>query len=342
MKIDMLRLAAESEGVRTEGFAGGEMAEPLLVRTRSIRPSACAPLPPSPLVAWPIDLRALVMRAVVPRLAENLRDRSPTRTGRPASARIPAVAPRPAPDRGCEQIVGELVDILLRDDLAGACRAVEVARACGRPLERIYLDLLAPAAAAVSRLVAADDCSAAEGVLAFCTLQLLLRRYATDFYQEGKAAQQGSLAGSRALLVSTREAGGLPTFGLLLAADFLRRAGWEPWTEHSLRSASLRETVRSQWFDLVQVLADDGHRDEALIEGEMREIAAGIRAIRRDGSNGDVVVIACGSLFAHNPDLVSQVGADHGGSDPLSAMAHLDRLSRQTSCKQMDRRRPLS
>ena len=328
----MLRLAGEGDGVRTDVFAEGEAGEP--------RPVGRTPLSFGPSSSGasrggmpPIDLRALVLRSVVPRLAENLRSRAGQESSaeqvsarRRAADVAPAAVPASAIE-GRERIVGELVDALLRDDLALVCRSIEAVRACGRPLERIYLDLLAPAAAAVGRLVAGDGCSAAAGTLAFCNLQLVLRRYAADFYDEGGAPHQGA----RALLVSTRAAGGPSMFGLLLAADFLRRAGWEAWTEHSFRSASFGETVHGQWFDLVEVLASDALAGEEHPDDDaMREVADGIRAIRRDGANRHVVVVACGLSFTSRPELVEAGGADLGRSEPLSALPHLDRISKRT------------
>ena len=242
----------------------------------------------------------------------------------PVPAASPAVRLPGVEDR--ERVVGELVDALLRDDLAGVCRSIEAERADGRPLERIYLDRLVPAAAAVDRLVAADDCSAAAGTLAFCNLQLVLRRYAVDFYEEGGMPHRGS----RALLVSAGATDGESIFGLLLAADFLRRAGWEALVEPSIRAASIAETVRGQWFDLVQILIDHRLGDDGAAEAAMHDVAAGIRAIRRDGANRSVAIVACGPLVAGNPELVGQIGADHGWSDPLSASSLLDQISSQT------------
>lgn len=325
MTTDMLRLAGDGEGVRKEGFAGGEAAEP----HRPLRP-------PAPPAASAIDLRALVMHAVVPRLARTLRDRSTTLPPLPSvPARVPARASAPSPVPGREPIIGDLVDTLLRDDLSGLCRTVEAARACGRPLDRIYLDLLAPAAAAIARLVDADDCSPAAGTLAFCNLQILLRRYASDFYEEGTATPRGL----RALLVpmraATGAAAGLPVFGLLLAADFLRRAGWEAWVETSLGRISSDGSLRGQWFDCVQLIADEG----APAEEEIREAADGIRAIRRNGANPRVVVVACGPAFARDAELLDRLGADGGVCDPLSILGHPGRFVDHASHRQAQRRR---
>lgn len=331
MTTDMLRLAGEIEGVRTEAFAGGEIDDP--------RP---APLRRSPPPAAPaVDLRALVMRAVVPRLVENLR--APGMPAHPSdphpstpclSMTVPASA---APSSREDGVVGELVDILLRDDLAGLCRTVEAARACGRPLERIYVDLLAPAAAAVAGLVDSDDCSTAAGTLAFSNLQIVLRRYAAAFYEEGGAARQGS----RVLLVPMRAGSGLSTFGLLLAADLLRRAGWEAWVESSARSPTIEETVAGRWFDLVEVLAA-GETGDEIADDEMREVAAAIRTIRREGANPRVVVVACGSAFARDPGLARRLGADQADTDPLAALRSRRCLPDDTSHPQTRRRRHLS
>ncbi len=344
MATDMLRLAGESEGFRSETFSNGESCAPPLRRPDiAVAPNS---------QPRALDLRALVAGTIIPRLRQSLRSRGALPDADAAMhpsrlARVPNAAAKrldagqecnagqaydPGQERGAgpelddvDARIGEMIDGLLRDDLAGVCRHIDAVRACGHSLDRIYVELVTPVAVGISHLLAEDLCGSAAGTLAFCNLQLVLRRYASDFYAEGLPTRHSTNGGLRALLVSPRAGAeamqGLQVFGLLLAADFLRREGWEAWTARSFRSAPFEDAILTQWFDLVEIIATD--------DDDLDEIASGIRTIRRGGVNPRVRIVACGRLFADHPEYVRLVGADHVVSDPLSSLPHLSRFAKR-------------
>ena len=274
-----------------------ERLEPVASSTRQ-PPAGSAP-----------DVSAIVERSIIPRLREALRDRL-------ADTPHPLVLDRS--DGGeLERHVDSLADRLLRDDVDGVCTRIDAIRACGRRLENIYLDLLLPTAVRLDRLGAEDLCAPAEATIAFCNLQIVLRRYAPDFVAEADQPCNGL----RALLASPPVGGdgaGLHVFGLVFMSDFFRRAGWDAWTERSLSSTSFRDTIANQWFDLVEVLATS--------DDDLDEIATGIEFIRRGSPNRRVGVIACGQVFSQNPDLVRLVGADSSACDPLASLDQAQHL----------------
>ena len=256
------------------------------------------------------DLGTVVEQSVIPRLHQALRDRL-------AGAQHPLVLDRL--DGGeLDRHVDSLADRLLRDDVDGVCTRIDAIRACGRRLDSIYLDLLLPTAVRLNRLGAEDLCGPAEATIAFCNLQIILRRYASDFVTEGDQ----SCNGYRALLASPpvgSDGAGLHVFGLVFISEFFRRAGWDAWTERSLSSNAFRETVSNQWFDLVEVLATS--------DDDLEEIATGIAFIRRGSPNRHVGVIACGQVFSQNPELVRLVGADGSACDPLASLDQAQHLA---------------
>ena len=260
------------------------------------------------------ELRAIIERAVIPRLRQAMvgkvaDKRQPIALGRSALGRAARVA--------LDEHVAGVADRLLHDDVESVCNRIDKIRACGRPLERIYLDLLKPAAIRLGELLAADICGSAEVTIAFCNLQIVLRRYASDF----KTEDEQPCNGLRALLASPPAAGdaaSLQVFGLVFTSEFFRRAGWDAWTERSLTSAAFKDVVLSQWFDLVEVLATS--------DDDLDDIASGIKLIRRDSPNRRVGVVACGRVFKERPEFVRLVGADHFAPDPLSSLAQATQL----------------
>ena len=263
----------------------------------------------APSLPCSVDLSAVVERSVIPRLHQALQDKL-------AAARHPLVLD-PSNGGDLDGHVETLAERLLRDDVEGVCTRIDAIRACGRRLDRIYLDLLMPVAVRLWRLGAEDLCGPAEATIAFCNLQVILRRYASDFIAE----EDQPCNGLRALLASPPVGGagaGLQVFGLVFTSEFFRRAGWDAWTERSLNSASFQDTVVTQWFDLVEVLARS--------DDDLDEVAAGIEFIRRGSPNRSVGVIACGRVFSEHPEFVRLVGADHLAADPLSSLAQAKHL----------------
>ena len=205
---------------------------------------------------------------------------------------------------------------MLADDRGGAHRRIDMLRHQGCSLETIFVELLAPTACHLRAMWGDDICGLGEMALAFSTLQALLRHYAAEFRAEGDRPDTGL----RALLASPAHRGidvDLPVFGLMLTSEFFRRAGWDAWIERDLTSRLFRETVRG-WFDLVEVLATS--------DAQLDEIAAGIKAIRRDSANPAVGVIVCGQVFVDHPELVAMVGADMMATDPVSSLAQAESL----------------
>ena len=253
------------------------------------------------------DLRVTIESLVIPRLCQAFQNQLTHKRHALIVDRAAAADPL------ADQVEG-LVDHLLCGDIEDACTRIDIARAQAHSLDRIFLELLMPAAYRISQLMAEDICTSTAGVVAFCNLQIVVRRYAEEFRDElGRPP-----SGLRALLVSpavsASDAAGLQVFGLLLTSEFFRREGWEAWTERSVSSASFRDAVRSQWFDLVEVLATD--------DVDLDHIASGIKIIRRGAPNPSVGIVACGRVFVDHPEYVRLVGADHSEADPLAALMH--------------------
>ena len=223
--------------------------------------------------------------------------------------------------------ISAFADRSLASDDQGIRDRVDALRVEGRSLESIYLDVLAPTACHLRDLWSDDLCGLADVTLALCTLQAVLRHYASDFYAEASSKDTGL----RALLVSPSQKQadvGLPTFGLLLMSEFFRREGWDAWAERDLSSESFRGAVLGEWFDLVEVLATS--------DKQLDEISSGIRALRRGSPNPSIGVIVCGQVFIDHPEFVRLVGADLMAADPLSSLSQAkDYITRTTQRKRL-------
>ena len=222
-----------------------------------------------------------------------------------------ATKPLPTSEPGDpEQGAATLAEQILSEDTEAVCTRIEALRAAGHSLKSIYIKLLAPTASHLRRLWANDLCGFAEVTLALWRLQQVLRHYSVEFRSEVDR-QDG---GHRALLVpNSREKHDLSyiMFGLVMMSEFLRRDGWEAWIEPDTSSREFVETVRNQWFDVVEFLVSGDKQLDAL--------ASGIRMIRRDSPNRSIGVMVCGQVFIEHPELVLLVGADLTANDARQA-----------------------
>lgn len=219
---------------------------------------------------------------------------------------IPAVV-AVEPDKKNSSEVAQFAEMILGQDTSAACAQIQVMRDQGKSLETIYIELLAPAAARLRDLWSADLCGFADVTLALWRLQQVLREFSPEFRAEGEYAETGL----RALLVPApgeKNELGYVMFGLVMMAEFLRRDGVDPWIEPDSESKEFNGIIRSQWFDVVELLVKGDKKMDALAER--------IRMIRRESPNRGIGVMVCGPAFVEHPELVLLVGADVMANDP--------------------------
>jgi MerR family transcriptional regulator, light-induced transcriptional regulator len=211
---------------------------------------------------------------------------------------IPACAAARREDRSpfSPQSIAEFAALVLAAEVDALSDYIDAIHRRGASLERLYLDLLAPAARQLEDLGTADLFALTEATIGLGRLQRLLHRLNPAFEDEGDRKWQGR----HALIMPA--SGEQNTFDLFIIGAWLRRAGWEVSSWPLVRSAELFDIVRQQPFALVWFSASSENRLSAL--------AASIRRVRRASQNPDVGVMVGGRLFLRRPELVALVGAD--------------------------------
>lgn len=207
--------------------------------------------------------------------------------------------------------VAELVGMLLRPDHEEKVDSyVDDALARGLPIEHVFLRLFQPAARYLGELWVDDRCSFVDVTLGMATLQSMLRRLAPSFYRHGLPVD-----GRRSALLTT-----LPddqhTFGVNMAAEFFRRAGWNISTGGWSHTDELTATLRGGGYSVVGFSVSR--------EGRLDELASVIRSVRRACDKGTVGILVGGPLFIAHPDYAIRVGADAVGLDARQALAQAE------------------
>lgn len=201
--------------------------------------------------------------------------------------------------------VQTLVDISLHGE-AGRVRDFVVGlRDEGISVERLYLDLVTPAARRIGAMWEADTCDFVLVTLALLRIQQVVYDFSPEFIEGGAEPS------SRRVLVSPMP-GSHHTLGAAMVADFFRRDGWDVFSTHDLSRADLLRSVRREWFDVVALS----------ISAPIQLVSSTtlIADIRKLSSNKGILILVGGPLAQSVPDLATRVGADEVMLDAMEAV----------------------
>jgi methanogenic corrinoid protein MtbC1 len=219
--------------------------------------------------------------------------------------------------RPTDEDVIELARLLLLHDGAVALAFVDAMRQRGMGLEVICLELLAPAASHLGLLWDDDRVTFMQVTVGLCRLHGVLREINPSFRTPGFADPRER--GRRALLMPTP--GEQHTFGLLMVGEFMRRAGWEVWTDFPGTQAELASMVSSNWFAVAGLSLGS--------ETRLEELTSVIKAVRLDSRNQAISVMVGGPIFVSHPEYVGRVGADTMGTDARQATERAEHVYSQ-------------
>lgn len=172
--------------------------------------------------------------------------------------------------------------------------------------ERVYLDLLAPAARELGARWADDRCDFVAVTVGCARMQRLLHALA-----RGASAEP---AGGHAVVVQallTTVPGEQHTFGLSMLGECFLRDGWHVCVGPPRSEAELLTLIRDRWFDMVGF--------SVACDARLGRLTREIRRVRRFARNRGVVVLVGGPIFDERPGLVARVGADGTASDAATA-----------------------
>lgn len=188
------------------------------------------------------------------------------------------------------------------ENVAHAC--IEAMRTSGISVETIYTDLLAPVARYLGKLWEEDLCDFTEVTVGLGRLQQVLRELSPAFGQSNT-----STSGNRVLLLPGP--GEQHTFGLVMVAEFFRRAGWDVGGGAWEAGADPVVMVQREWFDVVGFSLGN--------IAQLDDLAACIKRVRAAALNKSICVIVGGPLFQANPEFVAQVNADAASTNGAEA-----------------------
>ncbi len=207
---------------------------------------------------------------------------------------------------------GALAELVLARDADAARRFIDGLHDRGETFERLYLEVVAPAARRLGEFWDEDRCHFTEVTLAVLRLQQMLHLLGHPFYAEDPHGETRR----RALLLPAP--GEQHSLGLTMVAEFFRRAGWDVWSGAVLARPDLSRLVHRERFDLVGLSTGC----DANLDG----LPALIHTLRHRSRNPDLAVFVGGPAFLADPGLATAVGADATALDGRHAVAQAEEL----------------
>jgi MerR family transcriptional regulator, light-induced transcriptional regulator len=208
--------------------------------------------------------------------------------------------------------VAEFARLVATHDVTVATAYINALLNRGVLLERIYLELLAPAARLLGEWWKSDVRDFTEVTSGLCRMHQLLHEFSSAFMQGAVAA-----APSKCVLLIPMP-GEQHSFGLIMVAEFFRRDGWDVWDPHPSTAQDVFGVLRKQWFSIVGISLS--------CESRMEDLAPLISSIRASARNPTMGVMVGGQPFIGHPERVAQVGADCTATDGRRATLEAARL----------------
>ncbi|MEN9772628.1 MAG: hypothetical protein RJA58_1271 [Pseudomonadota bacterium] len=212
-----------------------------------------------------------------------------------------------------QEEVDQFTDIALRSESAICQNFVESIRNRGVPLQAIYLYLFAPAARKLDAMWVADQCDFTEITVALWRMQQVMYDLSPAFRND-----QEQWGAHRRKIMLMPVPGSQHTLGILMVAEFFRRAGWSVWGEPAASRERLIEAVAEEYFDIAGISVGS--------ESQLEGLPEFITELRRHSKNGQLVIMAGGPLLVHHPEIAAQIGADTTAADAEHAILEAERI----------------
>lgn len=173
-------------------------------------------------------------------------------------------------------------------------------------VDTMMVDLVAPAARLLGTYWEEDECDFVDVTMGLWRLQEVVREIAARVPADRRLA-----AGGRRVLFAAIP-GDQHTFGAIVIDEVFRRNGWMTDLLVDCGTPELLRRASGEWFDLVGLTVNcDCH---------IATLPSIIAALRNVSRNPAMCIMVGGRVFAADPDLAKEVGADGTARDARLAL----------------------
>ncbi|WP_322993296.1 cobalamin B12-binding domain-containing protein [Limnohabitans sp.] len=202
----------------------------------------------------------------------------------------------------------------LKGDAVKANQIVDSLTARGLAHDRIFLELITPAARHLGALWEQDLCDFTQVTCGLAMMHQMIYRLG----YESPAGQNREGASERVMLACAP--GSQHFLGLTIVADFFRQAGSEVVLEISSSESELLRAVANEWFDVVGI--------SVALEAQLQTLPDLIAHLRASSGNPQVRVVLGGPIFLIHDFSPDNLGADAIFTDAREAVGAVQRLVR--------------
>ena len=177
----------------------------------------------------------------------------------------------------------------------------------GVTTDRIFLDLIAPAARQLGQMWDQDLCDFTEVTCGLVRMHEITHRLGFE-YQNGP-----QLGGDVQRIMLASAPGSQHFLGMTIVSDFFRKAGWDVVIEISVSEKELVHAVNNEWFDVIGI--------SCATEAQLKALPGLIRALKAASGNPEPGVLLGGPIFTLQKHDARSLGADGICVDVKEAVA---------------------
>ena len=249
------------------------------------------------------SLMAVIEEQIIPRLL-NVQQFFPTKSKTPSvEAAVDARPEFQAFTQHC-----------LSGDAFNANRIVDALMDRGLAQDRIFLELITPAARHLGVLWDQDLCDFTQVTCGLAMMHQMIYRLG----YESPSAPRGE--GDRERIMLACAPGSQHFLGLTIVADFFRKADAEVVLEIASTESELLRAVGNEWFDVVGI--------SVALEAQLQSLPLLIQHLRESSGNPKVKVVLGGPIFLLKALTPQALGADAIFTDAREAVGAVKQLIR--------------
>lgn len=202
----------------------------------------------------------------------------------------------------------------LNGDSMEANRIIDALMDRGLPADRVFLELVTPAARQMGLWWEQDVCDFTQVTCGLAIMHQMIYRLG----YESPAGQSAEGEVERVMLACAP--GSQHFLGLTIVADFFRKAGAEVVLEISSTESELSRAVANEWFDVLGI--------SVALESQLTTLPSLIQQLRDQSGNPKVKIVLGGPIFLFQEISSQTLGADAIFTDARDAVNALKRLVR--------------
>ena len=177
----------------------------------------------------------------------------------------------------------DFIDACRQGDSLNVNQIVDSLVAQGFSQEKIFLDLITPAARRLGALWDEDLCSFTDVTCGLAIMHHVIYRLGYEF-REGPHVK-----GEKTNVMMCCAPGSLHFLGVSIVADLLKREGATVVIEVSPTEEELVRAVANEWFDVIGI--------SVAIESQLLSLKSLVQALKKNSGNPDVKVLLGGPIF---------------------------------------------